>query len=355
MRTRLSHMASAGALALLLASCTDVPDPVGPVALDALPRVSPQGGPPEWFGTASPAVLGMAGAVFADYDEVNNRLVFGAEHPGAANGIRVALSRMGVPSGAVEVRVVQPIHQLATLRDRWRPTRGGIQIHFGQFLCTMGFNADDGNQRSFITNSHCTQKQGGVQGTDYFQPLSSVDGTVIADEVEDPSYFRNRNGCPRGRQCRFSDAARALYRAGTPSERGLIARTSAANNGSLEVTGTFTVNSQDNTTTTFANGTQVNKVGRTTGWTQGNVTASCVNVNVSGTNITQLCQTIVENPQNATIVGGGDSGSGVFRITGSSSVQLVGILWGGSSDGKLFVFSPLKNIRDELGPINAVR
>jgi hypothetical protein len=34
-------------------------------------------------------------------------------------------------------------------------------------------------------------------------------------------------------------------------------------------------------------------------------------------------------------------------------VQLVGILWGGNSSGTLFVFSPFKQIRDELGAITA--
>jgi hypothetical protein len=135
------------------------------------------------------------------------------------------------------------------------------------------------------------------------------------------------------------------------STRGAIAKTSGPNNGSLTVTGAFTISSQDNTTTRFAIGTTVNKVGRTTGWTQGNVTATCVNTNVSGTNITQLCQTFVQNPGGAVVVGAGDSGSNVF--TGTSNVQLVGILWGGNSNGTLFVFSPLKQIRDELGAIVA--
>jgi len=93
----------------------------------------------------------------------------------------------------------------------------------------------------------------------------------------------------------------------------------------------------------------VNKVGRTTGWTQGNVTRTCVDTNVSGTNITQLCQTFVENPIGAVVVQGGDSGSGVFRITAGSSVQMVGILWRGNSPGTQFVFSPLKQVEDELG------
>jgi hypothetical protein len=90
----------------------------------------------------------------------------------------------------------------------------------------------------------------------------------------------------------------------------------------------------------------VHKVGRTTGWTRGSVGATCVNVNVSGSNITQLCQTLV-----SARVGGGDSGSPVFRRQGSgSNVTLVGILWGGSGTS-LYVYSPLSNIEAELGAL----
>lgn len=352
MRTRLSTLASASVLAVLIAACSDIPDPVSPITGSALPRVSPQGGLSQWFATTSPVVLAVPGAVFADHDEAGNRLVFGAEHAAAANGIRMALSRMGVPASAFEVREAAPIHQLVTLRDRVRPTVGGLQIHFFQFLCTLGFNADLGGQRSFITNSHCTQRQGGVEGTEYFQPLSSVDATVIAVEVDDPEYFRGRDGCPRGRVCRFSDASRALYNGTTPSEHGVLARTSGPNNGSLEIAGEFKVASQS-TETEFDNGTEVNKVGRTTGWTQGDVVASCVTVNVARTNITQLCQTLVQGTTR--IVGAGDSGSPVFLHRGGPNAELIGILWGGSSDGQLFVFSPFANIVRELGPINAIQ
>lgn len=352
MRTKLSSFASASVLALLLAACSDVPDPVAPITSSALPRVSPQGGMSQWFESAAPVVLAMPGAVFADHDEAGNRLVFGVEHAAAANGIRTALSRMGIPAGAFEVREVAPIYQVATLRDRVRPTIGGLQIHFFQFLCTLGFNAQLGGERSFITNSHCTQRQGGVEGTEYFQPLSSVDQTVIAVEVDDPAYFRGTDGCPRGRICRFSDASRALYNGTVPSEQGILARTSGPNNGSLEIAGAFKVTSQSSETV-FSNGTEVNKIGRTTGWTQGDVVASCATVNVSQTNITQLCQTIVQGA--ARIVGPGDSGSPVFLHRGGPNVELIGILWGGSSDGQLLVFSPFANIVRELGPINAIQ
>ena len=107
--------------------------------------------------------------------------------------------------------------------------------------------------------------------------------------------------------------------------------------------------SQENTNTSFS-GT-IHKVGRTTGWTSGTVTGTCVNVNVSGSNIQQLCQTLVTN-NSAAIVGAGDSGSPTFKITSGDNVQLVGILWGGSGSTQ-FVFSPLKNIQDELGAMSA--
>jgi V8-like Glu-specific endopeptidase len=48
-------------------------------------------------------------------------------------------------------------------------------------------------------------------------------------------------------------------------------------------------------------------------------------------------------------VAGGDSGSPVFIGTGT--VTLVGILWGGSSDGSTYVFSPLNQIENELGAL----
>jgi hypothetical protein len=50
-------------------------------------------------------------------------------------------------------------------------------------------------------------------------------------------------------------------------------------------------------------------------------------------------------------VGGGDSGSPVFRIVSGDTVQLSGTLWGGSSAGTSFVYSPMSNIERELGAL----
>jgi hypothetical protein len=333
-----------------LAACSEVPPPTSPdpILQSSSASATAQDRLADLFARSSPVVMALPGTVFADHDEAAGRLVFGIENAAAARGVRTALAALGVPEASYVVEVVPAIHALVTLRDKFRPTLGGIQIHFSNYLCTLGFNADDGTERSFITNSHCTARQGGVEATKYYQPTSTVDGTVIATEVEDPLYVKG-GACPKGKTCRYSDASRALYSAGAGSTRGSIAKPAGLN--SITVAGAFAITSQDDTTTSFA-GT-VNKVGRTTGWTQGDVSRTCATVNVSGSRITLLCQTLVSGL--TVLVGGGDSGSPVFRITGGDNVTLIGILWGGSSDGKLFVFSPLKNVQDELGPLTATK
>ncbi len=331
---------------VVVAACQDTTTPLAPVAA----RVTPSTYAPQqvrgWFDLMAREGLALPGTVLADYDETTNRVVVGVEHAAAGASVRALAVRLGVPAEALVVREMEPIRFAQTLQDRVDPRIGGIQIHFGNFLCSMGFNAVDGGQASFVTASHCTNKQGGVEGTVYYQPLQSVDGVSIGTEVEDPPYLRNIAGCPRGKKCRHSDASRAAYNAGINSTLGEIARTDAAspNTGSLVLNGSITLTGGD-LRDHFGIGETINKVGRTTGWTQGQVTATCATVNVSGSKISQICQTIVEN--SVQIVGAGDSGSPVY----TSANALAGILWGGNSSGTLLVFSPLKNVDDELGSL----
>ena len=171
-----------------------------------------------WYNRAWPEAMDVAGAVFSDLDEANNRILFGVEHAGAANAVRGVAARFGIPVSALEIRVVEPIELAATLRDRIRPIVGGVQIHFGNYLCTLGFNASFGGVAAFVTNSHCTNTQGGVEGTTYAQPTRTIDPTVIATEVADPVYVRGGGtGCPKSKRCRYSDSSRANYSAGFTS------------------------------------------------------------------------------------------------------------------------------------------
>ena len=336
----------------LVAACDDASTPTVPDGTTAADRsVVAQEFPTEqvrgWFGEASPEVLSLPRTVFVDHDEVTNRVVVGVERGAVAGDVERVMEALGVPSAAYEIRVTEPIHFMNSLRDAHRPTVGGLQIHFSSYLCTLGFNASHADGYSFITNSHCSDRQGKTDGTVYYQPLQSTESTPIGTEVDDPDYFRGQ-GCPRGNKCRYSDAARAAYASGVGGNAE-IAQATGVNDGSITVSGTLDLTSQDDATTDFDAGTTLEKVGRTTGQTRGQVVGSCVDVGVSGSNLALLCQTLVEN-DGVQIVGSGDSGSPVYTSAGGT---LVGLLWGGNSSGDLFVFSPLKNIQMELGTLDA--
>ena len=303
-----------------------------------------------WLNRATPEALAVPGAVFVDLDERRNRVRVGVEDGAAEVAVKNVIARLSIPASAVIIERTAPIRLAATLRSRLRPVRGGLQINFTQFVCTLGFNALKSGTNSFITNSHCTETQGGNQGTLYYQPLSSTANSLIGTEAADPSYFQG-GVCPAGRRCRYSDAARARYSSGVNFKLAQIARTTSrgALSGPLTIS---TANPFFRITAERANpvaGAQANKIGRTTGWTFGQINATCVAVNVSETNITQLCQSLVSAG-----VGPGDSGSPVFSWPGTGgNITLLGILWGGSSDGTLFAFSPMSGIErsGELGAL----
>jgi hypothetical protein len=352
MKSKLTARLGALAAAVTLIACTDTPGPVDPEGA-YLSGAATQEQLAAAFPRVSAQIMSFPGTVFADYDEAIGKLVFGVENANAAGGVERALRARGLAPANYQVLITEPIQQLATLREQWRPTKGGIQIHFSRYLCTLGFNATHvaSGERSFITASHCTEKQGGVEGTEYFQPSQPVDPTVVAVEVADPPYLGGGPDCPKGARCRYSDAARALYSSGVNSEQGYTKKTTGVNTGSVEVDGDFTIASQDNTTTEFTVGTILHKVGRTSGWTSGQVSRTCVNTNGRG-NIHLFCQTFVEADSD-----GGDSGSPVFEVSSGDDVTLVGILWGGSRPhplrAQIFVMSPLSQIQQELGALEA--
>jgi hypothetical protein len=292
-----------------------------------------------WLSLISGQVLSVPGAVFVDANEATNRVTIGLER-GALARARGVIARLRIPEEAVGFQETEPVRLMATLRGKIRPVVGGLQINFPGFLCSIGFNALRSGQRSFITASHCTNRQGGVESTPYYQPTQAAASAKIATEVSDPGYSQNKTGCPPGYRCRFSDASRAAYAAGTNSTLGRLAKTTGPNNNSITINGSFTITAEGNATV----GETVGKVGRTTGWTTGKVTNTCVNVGVSGTDFVQLCQNIVKAR-----VGSGDSGAPVFK--GSGSVKLLGLLWGGDPKGTEFVYSPMANIERELGAL----
>lgn len=290
-------------------------------------------------------LLELDGVVFTDADETRGRFVVGVLNRGLETSVRARLSALGIPSESVDVIQTEAIVQVATLRDHLRPVVGGLQIRFSQYLCSLGFNAERNGIAGYVTAAHCSTKQGEVDATAYYQPQNQVAEEFIGTETADPAFSRG-NGCPRGRKCRYSDAnfSDGIDVIGSFA-LGEIAKTTGANNGSLDIDGAlrFRIKAEE----AASLGQIANKVGRTTGWSQGAVSRTCVNTGVLGTNILLLCQNFVDAS-----VGSGDSGSPVFRIDGGDdTVILLGVLWGGNSSGTQFVYSPIANVERELGAL----
>lgn len=291
-------------------------------------------------------VLAEPGAVYLDIDEVRNRVVVGIDQDRSrraglladeADAPRAIADRFGVDPTMIEVLATAPIVDMVTLRNRVRPAPGGMQINFGNFLCTMGFVIKQGTTNGFITNSHCTNTQGGVESTAYFQPSGA--NNRIATERKDPTFAAG-GPCPPGRLCRFSDSALARFQNNNANlgQFGKVAKPNSSNTGSITIgnggNARFSLTGEGSA----AVGQTVRKVGRTTGWTQGRVSNTCVQTN-NENNKTFYCQTFVTAG-----VGGGDSGSGVLQ-----GRRAVGLLWGGNLAGTLFVYSPLNQVEQELG------
>ncbi len=281
----------------------------------------------------------LPGVVYTDAREDLGRLEVGVIGREVFGPVERELERLNVSRSLVDIVVTEPIVSLVTLRDRVRPVQGGLQTAFSVYVCTVGFNATRAGVAGFVTNSHCTKKQGGVESTVHYQPTSGANNRTGV-ETADPQYFKG-GACPINKKCRYSDSAFIAYDAGVTSALGSIEQTAL---GSLTITGSYQIVSEGSSSVEDV----VNKVGRTTGRSQGTVTNTCVNTGVLGTNILQLCQDFV-----TAAVGGGDSGSPVFAIVSGNTVQLRGVLWGGNQSGTMFVYSPIANVEGatELGPL----
>jgi hypothetical protein len=159
-----------------------------------------------WNEAATRSVLELPGVVYTDIAEDRNRLLVGVETVEQTAAVRGRLADAGVPAEAAIVELAEPVRQMATLRSRIRPLRGGLQINFGGSLCTLGFIAIRAGIPGMVTNSHCTTVQGGVNFTVFHQPVASGILNRIGMEIRDPLYFIG-GACPAGRRCRFSDSA----------------------------------------------------------------------------------------------------------------------------------------------------
>jgi hypothetical protein len=298
----------------------------------------------DWRLKMRPVVFGMQGVVSLGIDETRNRISVGLEEMQVEAAVEAELAKLGVPRDAVIFEeAARPIPAGHTLWHRVRPVVGGLKIQADPSgkTCTLGYNALRSTLNVFVTASHCTNVQGGIENTVFYQPTVPAADNRIGLEWADPSPWTGWP-CPDGWGCRWSDSAYVKYDGGVWYTRGFIARTIGIGSIRIDhevpryrVTGEMTMPTAGET---------LNKMGQTTGRTEGTVDRTCIDISHTA-GIMHLCQ-----DHFTAYAAGGDSGSPVFKITNSpgyQDVSLYGIL--NSTDPTGSWFSSIYTIQVDLG------
>jgi hypothetical protein len=299
----------------------------------------------DWAEALHPLLQQRPGDVFLiDVDEVHNRVLVGVADARAVADVRAEGARLGIPASALHAQPQPAPQARATVRDRFTTTVGGIQIAFGGYVCTLGFNARrvSTGANVYVTNSHCTTTQNATDGAAIFQNTNAA-GNQIGSEVADRGLYACVSGVA---SCRQADAAYISNNGTRTVGQGGIARTAWATGsaGGLTTTGEYDVIGRS---TSIAVGAYLDKTGRTSGSTYGQVTNSCVTIG------SLRCQDISKVWSE-----GGDSGSPVFVYVGGSGtaendVRLHGVMWGGpGTDYTTTYSSRLAGIEADLGALN---
>jgi hypothetical protein len=316
-----------------------------------------------WHDLHRRQTLAMPGVSSVDIDEMQNLLEIGVTDFNAMQNVRQSLERLGIPSESFNISEVAPMKIQQTLQSKWRPIAGGIQIARSGLsgVCTLGVLAVLQNKAGFITASHCTTAFGAVDSTVITQANNS-NSNRIGVELFDPPLWTG-SPCPSGRLCRQSDAA-FIWRDGAavqpnPLVAGDFGYLLVADKPDSGVPAKYLITSREDFSVA---GEYVDKVGRTTGRSHGQITNTCADTNQTNpdgtdTGRTMICQNFV-----SALSDGGDSGSPVFSLEqipgGSVGARLHGVLWGGNGpqpnpQQERFVFSHLFHVDHDLQNVGA--
>ncbi len=307
-----------------------------------------------------------------DADEAANRVHVWVE--GDTASARKSITSLGVDADAIVIQRFEPMieasgtRRAATTKKAMVPGNivsvasplvGGVGINWTysglSAPCTLGFLARLSGTTRFVTASHCTgNKYSGPDGTTINQPEAG--SPLIGTELFDPGPTPCTAYYVSWFNCRSSDASLFSLAFGVSAEVGLLARTQVRNAGGVSG-GTTTLDwdqfnpywvidavDQNN----LYVGIPIDKLGRKTGWTWGNLNNTCFDY-IPGSNEQGGVQPVLCAYKVDAVTDRGDSGGPVFYIhaEGDSRVTLAGI-----TTGKWYgnmVFSKYSSIALDLG------
>lgn len=156
------------------------------------------------------ASVRVPGFLSIDADEMLNRVRVTTTVDASRGAFVRAIMASGVPEAAVVFDTAPLPVTVASLRDRVRPTGGGLQISpAANSYCSLGFNVDMQfyGQKGFLTASHCDGSGNGQgsTGTTIYQNVtggSNAIGTVSLN----PAWNSTDTNCRGYALCTAADA-----------------------------------------------------------------------------------------------------------------------------------------------------
>jgi hypothetical protein len=331
-----------------------------------------------WRDTLGQQFFQNPGAYGLGIDYEQDRLLMKVDTQSIAAAQNTA-SALNIPGDAyiiedtgrphLESRCIDAAH---TLRDCFEPAPGGVQGHSiwpdgARWDCTLtGANITQLGQNltGFVTAGHCVQPFFQVNNDLVYQPLETQ--ALLATEHTDPEAFL----CDGGQTCRYSDSAWLNANDHSPGFGGqgaiaqpLIARTTTCDNvttmcdcdqnpiGPACTLSTTHPRFHIYGSVAPIQNMELDKVGRTSGWTYGTVKTPCIDESdLESPPHIYMCSIDSTTPTYY-----GDSGGPAFYwwwFYGVDTVQLVGLDWGGTSGNDEMASSPWQNVALDLGPMN---
>jgi hypothetical protein len=300
----------------------------------------------DWRDSVSAELLAKVHGVYlSGIDQRHNRIEIGIdreEESSAEDQVRSRLPSLGIPDSAVTFTIGStPSPQTTYLTDDASSLAGGYELRRYSsdttYFCTLGVVLDWESTRYVSTASHCGSHFFELDTTDTWYQDSS---RVIGYEAWDPASTGTYDGQPS----RASDVELIKVNS-TSSDRGAIAHTTyrdSATSGSLEIDTSHPSISIYATSSSPVDGLEVDKVGRTTGWTYGTITGTCDDVAyTNGMSVTCEIATSV-------YTGEGDSGSPLFEWDGEDGADLYGMALSGGN-GTTSYFTSYAGFLTDLG------
>lgn len=285
------------------------------------------------------ASVRVPGFLAIDADEARNRVRVVVGLDASLPNVMRAIEAAGVPAQAVIIERRRQDQAAVSLRDRYRPTAGGLQIvNAGGGRCTLGFNVDVQfyNEKGFLTAGHCASGSPGSGQTGGLIYQNTVQTSNLIGTISlNPAWSSTDPNCAGYTLCTMADVMFVTSANSSSTEWAKrVAWTTST--GTNNARGSLTISGWSSGLQSYPfiyQGALVYKVGRTTGQTLGAVSATCENpvvTDASGLQYVALCSVRV----NGAAVGGGDSGAPVYYPqSGGDPPYAIGILFagGGSS------------------------